>query len=120
MLTLPLPVFNELTKFRGIGLIFPSVLKPWQPKEIKKLWASALKNSNLLYPTTDSRYFRFHDLRHTAASYLVMNGATLFETGEVLGHKSVETTKRYAHLSVEHKQKLTDRVFGGLGDNFNT
>jgi integrase len=39
--------------------------------------------------------FRFHDLRHTAASYLVMNGATLHEAGEVLGHKSMETTKRY-------------------------
>tara|TARA_B110000908_G_scaffold167592_1_gene220806 strand:- start:2272 stop:3384 length:1113 start_codon:yes stop_codon:yes gene_type:complete len=114
VLTLPHPVFNELIKFRGIGLIFPSSLKPWQPKEIKKLWGSTLKKANLLYPTSDSRYFRFHDLRHTAASYLVMNGATLFEAGEVLGHKSVETTKRYAHLSVEHKQNLTDRVFGSI------
>ena len=82
--------------------------------EIKKHWLQAQKTADLLHPSIDPRYFRFHDLRHTAASYLVMNGATLFEAGEVLGHKSIETTKRYAHLSVEHKQNLTDRVFGEL------
>jgi site-specific recombinase XerD len=43
-----------------------------------------------------------------------MNGATLYETGEVLGHRSVQTTKRYAHLSIEHKRNLTDRVFGDI------
>ena len=117
VLTLPPPVMAELKLFRGIGLVFPSPIKPWKPMEIKKLWTATLKKANLLYPTTDSRYFRFHDLRHTAASYLVMNGATLFEASEVLGHKSVETTKRYAHLSVEHKQNLTDRVFGKIDDN---
>jgi len=116
VLTLPPPVIEALKQFRGIGLVFPSTAKPWQPMEIKKHWAQCLKDADLLYPTTDPRYFRFHDLRHTAASYLVMNGATLFEAGEVLGHKSVETTKRYAHLSVTHKQNLTDRVFGSILD----
>ena len=43
-----------------------------------------------------------------------MNGATLHECAEVLGHKSIETTKRYAHLSVEHKRSLTDRVMGDI------
>ena len=43
-----------------------------------------------------------------------MNGATPYETAEVLGHNSVETTKRYAHLSVEHKQPLTDRLMEGI------
>lgn len=51
--------------------------------------------------------FRFHDLRHTAASYLVMNGASLHETAEILGHKSTQTTKRYAH---DHKSALAERV----------
>ena len=59
-------------------------------------------------------FIRFHDLRHSAASYLAMNGASLLEIAEVLGHRSIETTKRYSHLSVEHKQQLTDRILGAL------
>lgn len=58
--------------------------------------------------------FKFHDLRHSAASMLVMAGATLYETAQVLGHKSVQTTARYAHLSVDHKQELTDRIMGEI------
>lgn len=57
--------------------------------------------------------FRFHDLRHTCASYLAQQGASLLEIGQVLGHKSQETTKRYAHLSKGHAQDLVSRVLGG-------
>ncbi len=42
--------------------------------------------------------FRFHDLRHSCASLLIQNGATLAEVGHVLGHKSVSVSARYAHL----------------------
>jgi integrase len=42
--------------------------------------------------------FHWHDLRHSNASFLAQNGATLLEIGSVLGHKSPATTKRYAHL----------------------
>lgn len=42
--------------------------------------------------------FRWHDLRHSCASYLAQNGATLLEIGSVLGHKSPSVTMRYAHL----------------------
>ena len=43
-----------------------------------------------------------------------MSGASLLEVAEVLGHRSLQTTKRYAHLSVDHKQNLTDAVLGAL------
>lgn len=46
--------------------------------------------------------FRFHDLRHTAASYLAMNGTDPGSVGEVLGHKDPKQTKRYSHLSTSH------------------
>jgi integrase len=42
--------------------------------------------------------FHWHDLRHTCASVLAQNGATLLEIGSVLGHKSPSMTMRYAHL----------------------
>jgi len=56
--------------------------------------------------------FRFHDLRHSCASYLAMNGATLLEIADVLGHKTLAMVKRYSHLSTDHKQNLVNRVLG--------
>jgi integrase len=44
-------------------------------------------------------YIRFHDLRHTFASHWVMGGGPLFKLQEILGHKSVQMTLRYAHLA---------------------
>lgn len=56
--------------------------------------------------------FRFHDLRHTCASYLAQQGASLLEIGQVLGHKSQQTTARYAHLARSHTEDLVARVLG--------
>ena len=41
---------------------------------------------------------RIHDLRHTFASVLINNGATIYEVQRLLGHSSVNVTQRYAHL----------------------
>ena len=54
--------------------------------------------------------FCFHDLRHTAASYLAMSGCTLAEIGEVLGHRSTQTTKRYTHYTITHTAALVERM----------
>lgn len=50
--------------------------------------------------------FHFHDLRHTFASHLAMNGASLAEIAEALGHKTLNMVKRYAHLSESHTSKV--------------
>jgi integrase len=54
--------------------------------------------------------FRFHDCRHIAASYLAMNGASLAEIAEVLGHKTLAMVKRYAHLSEAHAAGVVARL----------
>jgi integrase len=56
--------------------------------------------------------FRFHDLRHTAASHLAMGGRPLKEIQEVLGHKSFSMTLRYAHLSPMHLRTAVESLAG--------
>ena len=103
----PIPSFvlDELKQFRqiGNGLIFFSPNNVERPFDFRKQWDKVREQA-------DIKDFRFHDLRHTAASYLVMAGATLHEAGQILGHKSEATTKRYAHLSTGHKSALSERV----------
>ena len=103
----PIPsiALDELKKHRqiGKGLIFVSLNNSEKPFDFRTQWDKAKVVAQI-------EGFRFHDLRHTAASYLVMAGATLHETAEILGHKSTETTKRYAHLSTGHKAALAERV----------
>jgi integrase len=41
---------------------------------------------------------RIHDLRHNFASLIASNGGTLYEISKLLGHASITTTQRYAHL----------------------
>ncbi len=70
--------------------IFPSRTgKPFT--EVRKSFESALRVAGI-------EDFRFHDLRHTFASNLVMAGVDLTIVGEILGHKSIAMTKRYSHL----------------------
>lgn len=56
--------------------------------------------------------FRFHDLRHTCASWMVMKGASLKDVQEVLGHADYKMTQRYAHLSPAHLRAAVDRLDG--------
>lgn len=60
------------------------------------------------------RKIRFHDLRHTFASYFVMNGGNLYELQAILGHSKPEMTQRYAHLSSSY---LSNRAIVSFGDS---
>lgn len=56
--------------------------------------------------------FRFHDLRHTFANHMIMRGVSLKEVQEILGHKTMTMTLRYARLSQEHKKKALNLLNG--------
>jgi integrase len=58
--------------------------------------------------------FSFHDLRHTYASHLRMNGADLHDLKELLGHSDLRMTVRYAHLSNAHLDNAAQRLNGIL------
>jgi len=63
--------------------------------------------------------FRFHDLRHTFASQLLLHGGALKYVQELLGHKSMTMTLRYAHLTQEHKKKAVN-LLNNLTGNKNS
>ena len=54
--------------------------------------------------------FRFHDLRHTFGSHLVMEGVDLRTVQQLMGHKDVKMTMRYSHLSPEYVQEAMERL----------
>ncbi len=109
ILTLPAPAINTLLPFRevGNGLVFPSLMKPSQPIVFKKHWERAIQTSGV-------KNFVFHDLRHTCASMLRMDGNSLENIAEVLGHRQLSVTMRYAHIDSSFKQQMTDKTFGVL------
>lgn len=83
------------------------------PSMIRKAFQNSLKQARI-------ENFKFHDLRHTCASHLAMNGATQGELMEILGHRSPTMTRRYAHFSKEHisrvLQKTSNNLIGNSGE----
>ena len=94
---------------------------------IKILSAASRNNSDYIFPgkdginpiqglqkiwqrirqVADLQDVRIHDLRHTFASVAVSNGAPLYEVGRLLGHASIQSTQRYAHLE---RSRLKDSL----------
>lgn len=108
-ITQPVPtvVLAELKKHRqiGSGYIFESEVKEGVPAEYKAQWTKA----RVVARVED---FRWHDLRHDVASTLARDGRSLIEIAHALGHKSIQSTTRYAHLSTQHTAKLLNESVG--------
>jgi len=83
-------------------LLFPGQ-DPQKPCDLRYTWEKVVQEAKI-------EDFRFHDLRHSAASYLAMNKATLGEIAHVLGHKTLQMVKRYAHHSEPHTTKVVSQM----------
>ena len=94
---------------RASRFVFPSRADPDRPYEtFDAHWYAALKKAAIAD-------FRFHDLRHTCASYLASQGASLLEIADVLGHRTMAMVKRYSHLAQEHKTVVIRKMAKARG-----
>ncbi|MEO8672930.1 MAG: site-specific integrase [Tahibacter sp.] len=93
----------------GKGWVFKGA-RDKVPGDFYKAW-------NAVRIAAGLKAFRWHDLRHTTASYLTMAGAGLAEVAEVLGHRTLVMAKRYSHLSGDHARdvmaRMADKFLGG-------
>jgi site-specific recombinase XerD len=77
---------------------------PMKPLSFKK---------KVFYPArekADIKDFRWHDLRHTFGSRLVMKGTDIRTVQELMGHKDISMTMRYAHLAPRHLREAVEQV----------
>lgn len=108
--TIPLPkdAVEALTVWRSAtkdpsGLVFPGPTGK-EMTTVKTAWATVCKSAEI-----DD--FRWHDLRHTYASYLSMKGVDLNTIRELMGHSDYKMTLIYAHLAPTHKSKAVRGLF---------
>lgn len=114
-----LDLLKERAKVRSLtdDRVFPpnARAKKAEHLDLRAPWEAALATAGI----SD---FHWHDLRHTAASYLAMSGVSLVEIAKVLGHRTLAMVARYSHLSDDHilstGQKLAARL--GIAGKSNT
>jgi integrase len=113
--TLPLvgeafTLLQERSRVRSLkdDRVFVPVKEDGKQRNLREAWERALA-------TAEIENFHWHDLRHTAASYLVMNGVSLVEVAKILGHRTLSMVARYAHLADEHIVATGEKLAARLG-----
>jgi integrase len=106
----PLPaeavaLLNERRKVIRLdtNLVFPSRKNPQRPADLRSGFRAVCRRAGIVK-------FRWHDQRHSAASALADMGASLLDIGSILGHRSQQTTKRYAHLTESRLRDLIEQA----------
>lgn len=98
-------MFQGLNRGKGSELVFG------RDRNLRQKFKAALGAAGL------RSIIRVHDLRHTFASHLVMNGVPLYTVSELLGHSSTHMTRRYAHLAPETLESAVAKLnFGERPD----
>ena len=82
-----------------------------KPDYIDRNFKKILKDNNF-------KEIRLHDLRHSCATLLLRNGVPMSEIQKWLGHSSIRTTERYAHLNVDDKEIPAQMIFSKLNSAF--
>jgi len=72
-------------------------------KSVKRAFLNLVKKSGI-------KDFKFHDLRHTAATYLYLNGVSIYTIQRILGHRDIETTLKYTHIPSEHLKEEIEKL----------
>jgi len=105
-------LLQERSKVRSLkdDRIFPPTSRAKKSKvlDLRAPWEAALRSAEI----SD---FHWHDLRHTAASYLAMSGVSLVEIAKVLGHRTLAMVARYSHLSDGHIVATGEKLAARLG-----
>ena len=86
----------------------PNVPRKTLISRIRRDWSKAVKDSGVAK-------IRFHDLRHTALTRLVLTGTDLRTVKDIAGHSSLKTTQRYLHSSDKLQQQAVERLSGQFG-----
>jgi integrase len=97
----PLRVMFEAMGAYTSGRVFRYMGRPIA--KLRRSFATALRRAKI-------QNFRFHDLRHTAASWMIQGGTPLEVVRQVLGHEDIHTTLRYAHHSQDAQRKAIDAI----------
>lgn len=105
-------LLQERSKVRSLtdDRVFPPTkyAKKSEFLNLRQPWEKALRAANI----TD---FHWHDLRHTAASYMAMSGVSLVEISKILGHRTMQMVSRYSHLSEGHIVATGEKLAARLG-----
>lgn len=100
-------VIGALPRFKDCGYLLPNPRTRRPFTDLKHPWTTAREAAGL--PD-----LRIHDLRHSAASFMVNAGVDLFAVGKVLGHASYQSTQRYSHLANDTLLKAVEAGAAGL------
>jgi integrase len=97
-------IYNLLKSIdNNSNYVFSSRGSHFDIKWTEKYWLKTLKGTNL-------EGKKFHDLRHTFATMLLLNGANLIQIKELLGHSSVKITEMYLDALPKSKQEIVNKI----------
>lgn len=101
---------TKTLRTRTVPIVPP--LRPWLKHVPLAITAEGIKTGwRRAREAAGMEHVNFHDLRHSTASILIASGADLFTVSKILGHSSMRTTERYAHMEIEQQREAMVKAF---------